>query len=560
MNMEEALTCAVCLELYKHPLQLPCPHSFCRVCLQNIAPKTGSSVFNCPLCRGRIVLGVRGLNGLKKNIQLAQIVEIYKKNEARRLRENPPINYTPTEPRTETSTDVTYTELIPDPDPPLGATAPPMPAPRPINPTPMPSFQELWNILSEGCDDSDIERLFNLVEEIMVSNALNQAAANATSVQEPEDVGANAPSLPNRANRPPLPLPVTSVNEIVPTYYADADNSETSSENINSNEVLPGTSTTEIQVELSPEPSQSSEQRPPPLPSIKGRLPLHLRLGNLSSTLEESFTSAASGTYFAEAGPLSRNLPQFSSDDSVTIGYENMPTNDDTSTDASGDQAVTSESAMTSVSGLEEPEPTNDSSTAAACSETEATLTALSHSAKAFESGDQIQQSIVKAQNINQRIIELQHRIIAQYESYRHFNGDREDKHPNLVHTQSLKQIPTNNMSSGQQVSMGQPGADNDSNQTLSRTNQPNREVWHFPPKRQTSLPEQLVKDTSSIITPAKPVRPAPPPPRPKPQVPTADRLPSPSSDDPAAGLTHLPAKVAPRVAPKPKLMLRETH
>ncbi|XP_050409484.1 uncharacterized protein LOC126824323 [Patella vulgata] len=593
MNMEEALTCAVCLELYKHPLQLPCPHSFCRGCLQNIAPKTGSSVFNCPLCRGRIVLGVRGLSGLKKNIQLAQIVEIYKKNRARQIRENPATNYTPTTPIAEPSTDATYTELIPDPDPVQGATAPPLPVPRPVNQTPMPSFQELWNILSEGCDDSDIERLFNLVEEIMVSNTLNQAAVNATAVQEPRDMTDNPPGLPPRADRPAQPVPVnatavqeprdmtdnppglppradrpaqpvpgTSVEEIVPTYYAETNESENISENsgvtglsgMHNDEVVRGTNTTETQADACPEPSQVNEQKPPPLPSIKGRLPLHVRLGNLSAVSEESSTSASSGTFFAEADPLSGNLPQFSSDDSVTSGYENMPTNDETSTDASGEQAVTSESPMTPVTALEEPESTNASSTVA-CSDTGATLMALSNSTKEFQSGDQIQPSVTKAQNINQRIIELQHRIVAQYESYRHFNGDREDNHPKLVHTQCLKQIPTNNMISGQQISTDQPGADSNTNQTLSGANLRNKEVWNLPPKRQVSLPEcplsNPVENTLSIITPTKPVRPAPPPPRPKPQV---------RPSDPGPELTHLLPKVAPRVAPKPKLMPRDTH
>lgn len=34
--MEEELTCPVCLELYADPLILPCSHSMCKKCLEEI--------------------------------------------------------------------------------------------------------------------------------------------------------------------------------------------------------------------------------------------------------------------------------------------------------------------------------------------------------------------------------------------------------------------------------------------------------------------------------------------------------------------------------------------
>jgi hypothetical protein len=42
--MEEELTCPVCLELYADPLMLPCSHSLCKKCLEDIVQsrvKTG---------------------------------------------------------------------------------------------------------------------------------------------------------------------------------------------------------------------------------------------------------------------------------------------------------------------------------------------------------------------------------------------------------------------------------------------------------------------------------------------------------------------------------------
>jgi len=34
--MEEELTCPVCLELYADPLMLPCSHSICKKCLEEM--------------------------------------------------------------------------------------------------------------------------------------------------------------------------------------------------------------------------------------------------------------------------------------------------------------------------------------------------------------------------------------------------------------------------------------------------------------------------------------------------------------------------------------------
>lgn len=50
--MREAVTCAVCSEVYqagaREPLVLPCGHTFCRTCLASVK-MTGN--FLCPTCR-----------------------------------------------------------------------------------------------------------------------------------------------------------------------------------------------------------------------------------------------------------------------------------------------------------------------------------------------------------------------------------------------------------------------------------------------------------------------------------------------------------------------------
>ena len=47
-NMEDTLTCPICLEIYKHPRNLLCGHSFCITCLFMI--KIDNSII-CPICR-----------------------------------------------------------------------------------------------------------------------------------------------------------------------------------------------------------------------------------------------------------------------------------------------------------------------------------------------------------------------------------------------------------------------------------------------------------------------------------------------------------------------------
>lgn len=47
--MEEELTCPVCLELFADPLMLPCSHSLCKKCLEEMlncqTPRTGMLSF-----------------------------------------------------------------------------------------------------------------------------------------------------------------------------------------------------------------------------------------------------------------------------------------------------------------------------------------------------------------------------------------------------------------------------------------------------------------------------------------------------------------------------------
>ena len=57
-KMEEEMTCPVCLELYTDPIMLPCSHSLCKQCVNDIKLSTirnreeGEShcLLVCPIC------------------------------------------------------------------------------------------------------------------------------------------------------------------------------------------------------------------------------------------------------------------------------------------------------------------------------------------------------------------------------------------------------------------------------------------------------------------------------------------------------------------------------
>ncbi|XP_060935678.1 probable E3 ubiquitin-protein ligase MID2 isoform X3 [Limanda limanda] len=110
-TLESELTCPICLELFEDPLLLPCAHSLCFNCAHRILvshcstskPLESISAFQCPTCRYVITLNHRGLEGLKRNVTLQNIIDRFQKaslsgpnspTESRRLQ--PPRPYTAT--------------------------------------------------------------------------------------------------------------------------------------------------------------------------------------------------------------------------------------------------------------------------------------------------------------------------------------------------------------------------------------------------------------------------------------------------------------------------------
>ncbi|KAK2912441.1 tripartite motif-containing protein 59 [Channa argus] len=84
-NLEEDLTCSVCYSLFSDPRVLPCSHTFCKTCLDNLLQvSTNYSIWRpirlplkCPNCRSVVELPPLGIEALPTNVSLRAIIEKY---------------------------------------------------------------------------------------------------------------------------------------------------------------------------------------------------------------------------------------------------------------------------------------------------------------------------------------------------------------------------------------------------------------------------------------------------------------------------------------------------
>lgn len=65
-SLQDDLSCIICHDIFKHPVLLPCSHSFCRVCLQNWFQQKPSKL--CPVCRKEVPQSDPPLNLALKNL------------------------------------------------------------------------------------------------------------------------------------------------------------------------------------------------------------------------------------------------------------------------------------------------------------------------------------------------------------------------------------------------------------------------------------------------------------------------------------------------------------
>lgn len=80
-RLEEMLTCSVCRDIFNDPRQLPCGHSMCMSCLENLRDHSEDIPFRCPDCReffGMIV-------GVQKSYTLTNIVQDFMDSRRRKV-------------------------------------------------------------------------------------------------------------------------------------------------------------------------------------------------------------------------------------------------------------------------------------------------------------------------------------------------------------------------------------------------------------------------------------------------------------------------------------------
>lgn len=70
-DLAEEVKCSLCLGYFNRPVALDCFHTFCSECVEDIVV---DGLIQCPLCRSTMKIGAKGVQGLKYNHYLANIV------------------------------------------------------------------------------------------------------------------------------------------------------------------------------------------------------------------------------------------------------------------------------------------------------------------------------------------------------------------------------------------------------------------------------------------------------------------------------------------------------
>ncbi|CAF3698261.1 unnamed protein product [Rotaria sordida] len=68
----QLITCPICLEIFREPLQLPCQHTFCKLCLERI---TEDRWGRCPVCRGCYRVPFAGVGSFEVNRTIVNLLE-----------------------------------------------------------------------------------------------------------------------------------------------------------------------------------------------------------------------------------------------------------------------------------------------------------------------------------------------------------------------------------------------------------------------------------------------------------------------------------------------------
>src|SRR6218665_3830065 len=78
-QLTEMTECCICLKTFTDPSMLPCIHTFCFQCLNEMVDKSNKEPgdeIQCPVCRKEFALPNEGVQGIQKNYFMAGMIEV----------------------------------------------------------------------------------------------------------------------------------------------------------------------------------------------------------------------------------------------------------------------------------------------------------------------------------------------------------------------------------------------------------------------------------------------------------------------------------------------------
>lgn len=80
-QLKDQVHCVVCLDVYDQPRTLPCLHSFCTLCLENLPQKKEGYryVIVCPICRTKVDVPNDGVRCFPNAFHINNLIEVYQK-------------------------------------------------------------------------------------------------------------------------------------------------------------------------------------------------------------------------------------------------------------------------------------------------------------------------------------------------------------------------------------------------------------------------------------------------------------------------------------------------
>ena len=82
-GVDKELTCAICLSRYNQPKVLPCLHSYCKGCLEDMLKKSREKRnITCPQCKVEHILPPQGIEGFTTFFKINNLLELLKIHES----------------------------------------------------------------------------------------------------------------------------------------------------------------------------------------------------------------------------------------------------------------------------------------------------------------------------------------------------------------------------------------------------------------------------------------------------------------------------------------------